>query len=491
MNIVILAAGQGKRMKSALPKVLQTLAGKPLLQHVLTTALFLQGKQAKTGPIVVVGHGAADVKEFIANASQEDPSFGKVATVLQAEQKGTGHALLQALPKLDVQEPTLVLYGDVPLTSKKTLAKLAKLADGVRGQDSALALLTQDLTNPTGYGRIVRDADGSVREIVEEKDATPAQKAIKEINTGIMVLPTNALKRWLKALRSSNSQGEYYLTDVIAMAVKDGVPIRTTQADDESETIGVNSREQLASLERTYQLNIANQLMDAGVSLADPARIDVRGTLECGTDVFIDVGCVFEGCVTLAVGTKIGPYCVIRNSVIGKNVSINAFSHLDGAKVGNHSVVGPYARLRPGADLANDVHIGNFVEVKNSKIAANSKANHLAYVGDSIVGSRVNIGAGTITCNYDGVNKHQTIIEDDAFIGSDTQLVAPVRVGRGATLGAGTTLTKDAPPNQLTVSRAKQISIPWQRPVKQGKKVAAKKTATKKAVAKKAAKGKK
>lgn len=491
MNIVILAAGQGKRMKSALPKVLQTLAGKPLLQHVLTTALFLQGKQAKTGPIVVVGHGAADVKEFIANASQEDPSFGKVATVLQAEQKGTGHALLQALPKLDVQEPTLVLYGDVPLTSKKTLAKLAKLADGVRGQDSALALLTQDLTNPTGYGRIVRDADGSVREIVEEKDATPAQNAIKEINTGIMVLPTNALKRWLKALRSSNSQGEYYLTDVIAMAVKDGVPIRTTQADYEFETIGVNSRDQLASLERTHQLNIANQLMDAGVSLADPARIDVRGTLECGTDVFIDVGCVFEGCVTLAVGTKIGPYCVIRNSVIGKNVSVNAFSHLDGAKVGNHSVVGPYARLRPGADLANDVHIGNFVEVKNSKIAANSKANHLAYVGDSIVGSRVNIGAGTITCNYDGVNKHQTIIEDDAFIGSDTQLVAPVRVGRGATLGAGTTLTKDAPPNQLTVSRAKQISIPWQRPVKQGKKVAAKKTATKKAVAKKAAKGKK
>ena len=491
MNIVILAAGQGKRMKSALPKVLQTLAGKPLLQHVLTTALFLQGKQAKTGPIVVVGHGAADVKEFIANASQEDPSFGKVATVLQAEQKGTGHALLQALPKLDVQEPTLVLYGDVPLTSKKTLAKLAKLADGVRGQDSALALLTQDLTNPTGYGRIVRDADGSVREIVEEKDATPAQKAIKEINTGIMVLPTKALKRWLKALRSSNSQGEYYLTDVIAMAVKDGVPIRTTQADYEFETIGVNSRDQLASLERTHQLNIANQLMDAGVSLADPARIDVRGTLECGTDVFIDVGCVFEGCVTLAVGTKIGPYCVIRNSVIGSNVSINAFSHLDGAKVGNHSVVGPYARLRPGADLANDVHIGNFVEVKNSKIAANSKANHLAYVGDSIVGTRVNIGAGTITCNYDGVNKHQTIIEDDVFIGSDTQLVAPVRVGRGATLGAGTTLTKDAPPNQLTVSRAKQISIPWQRPVQQEKKVAAKKTATKKAVAKKAAKGKK
>jgi len=496
MNIVILAAGQGKRMKSALPKVLQTLAGKPLLQHVLTTALSLQGKQAKAGPIVVVGHGAADVKEFLVNVSKEDSSFAKVLTALQAEQKGTGHALLQALPKLDVQEPTLVLYGDVPLISKKTLAKLSKLADGVRGQDSALALLTQNLANPTGYGRIVRDAASSVSEIVEEKDATPAQKVIKEINTGIMVLPTNALRKWLKALRSSNAQGEYYLTDVIAMAVKDGVPIRTTQADDESETIGVNSRDQLAGLERTYQLMIAKQLMEeAGVSLADPARIDVRGTLECGTDVFIDVGCVFEGCVTLATGTKIGPYCVIRNSVIGKNVSIHAYSHIDGAKVGNQSLIGPYARLRPGADLANDVHIGNFVEVKNSKIAANSKANHLSYVGDSIVGSRVNIGAGTITCNYDGVNKYQTIIEDDVFIGSDTQLVAPVRVGRGATLGAGTTLTKDAPPNQLTVSRAKQISLQWQRPAKKEKKVEVKKTVSKQVAAKqpvkKSAKGKK
>ena len=482
-------------MKSALPKVLQTLAGKPLLQHVLNTALSLQGKQTKAGPIVVVGHGATDVKTFLANASKEDASFSKVTTALQAEQKGTGHALLQALPKLDLQEPTLVLYGDVPLTSKKTLSKLAKLADGVRGQDSAVALLTQNLKDPTGYGRIVRDTDGSVKEIVEEKDATSAQKAIQEINTGIMVLPTNALKKWLKALRASNAQGEYYLTDVIAMAVKDGVPIRTTQADDEFETIGVNSREQLAYLERVHQLNIANQLMDAGVSLADPARIDVRGTLECGTDVLIDVGCVFEGCVTLASGTKIGPYCIIRNSVIGNEVAIHAFSHIDGAKVGNQSVIGPYARLRPGADLSNDVHIGNFVEVKNSKIAANSKANHLAYVGDSIVGSRVNIGAGTITCNYDGVNKHQTIIEDDVFIGSDTQLVAPVRVGRGATLGAGTTLTKDAPPNQLTISRAKQISLKWQRPVKQDKKPAVKKVlqkmAAKKVAPKKTAKGKK
>ena len=474
-------------MKSALPKVLQTLAGKPLLQHVLNTALDLQGKASKKGPIVVVGHGAADVKEFLASVSQTNPAFGKVSTALQAEQKGTGHALLQALPKLDVQEPTLVLYGDVPLTSKKTLSKLAKLADGVRGKDCALALLTQNLSNPTGYGRIVRDADGSVQAIVEEKDATLAQKAIQEINTGIMVLPTNALKKWLKALRSTNAQGEYYLTDVIAMAVKDGVPIRTTQADDEFETVGVNSRDQLAALERVHQLNIANQLMDAGVSLADPARIDVRGTLECGTDVFIDVGCVFEGTVTLAAGTKIGPYCVVRNSAIGKDVAIHAYSHMDGAKVGNQSVIGPYARLRPGADLANDVHIGNFVEVKNSKIAANSKANHLAYVGDAVVGSRVNIGAGTITCNYDGVNKHQTIIEDDVFIGSDTQLVAPVRVGRGATLGAGTTLTKDAPPNQLTVSRAKQVSLQWQRPVKKVQKTAAKKVASKKVAAKKSA----
>jgi len=469
-----------------LPKVLQTLAGKPLLEHVLVTALSLQNKQIKTGPIVVLGHGAAEVQEFLANVSKVDSSFSKVSTALQAEQKGTGHALLQALPKLDALEPTLVLYGDVPLTSKKTLSKLAKLADGVRGQDSALALLTQNLNNPKGYGRIVRDVDGSVKEIVEEKDASATQKTIQEINTGIMVLPTGALKKWLKALRASNAQGEYYLTDVIAMAVKDGVPIRTTQADDEFETIGINSRDQLAALERVHQLNIANQLMDAGVSLADPARIDVRGTLECGTDVFIDVGCVFEGCVTLAAGTKIGPYCVIRNSVIGKAVAVHAYSHIDGAKVGNQSVIGPYARLRPGTDLSNDVHIGNFVEVKNSKIAANSKANHLAYVGDSIVGSRVNIGAGTITCNYDGVNKHQTIIEDDVFIGSDTQLVAPVRVGRGATLGAGTTLTKDAPPNQLTVSRARQVSLQWQRPVKQVKKVAAKRVADKKT-----AKGKK
>ena len=410
---------------------------------------------------------------------------------MQKEQKGTGHALLQALPKLDLDEPTLVLYGDVPLISNKTLMRLVTLADGKRGSDSALALLTQQMDRPTGYGRILRDTEGAVTGIVEEKDADRQQKNISEINTGIMVLPSGRLKKWLKSLQASNAQGEYYLTDVIAMAARDSVPIRTAQADFEWETTGVNSRDQLAALERTHQHVIAMQLMEAGVSLLDPARIDVRGTLSCGSDVVIDIGCVFEGKVTLDSGTRVGPYCIIRNSAIGKQVAIQAFSHLDGAVVGANSIIGPYARLRPGADLANDVHIGNFVEVKNSKINSNSKANHLAYVGDSLVGARVNIGAGTITCNYDGVNKHQTIIEDDVFIGSDTQLVAPVRVGRGATLGAGTTLTKDAPANQLTVSRAKQLSIQWQRPVKQDKKAVSKKAAAKKIAVKKTAKAKK
>jgi bifunctional UDP-N-acetylglucosamine pyrophosphorylase/glucosamine-1-phosphate N-acetyltransferase len=485
MNIVILAAGQGKRMKSALPKVLQTLAGKPLLEHVLVTANQLVGK-AKSKPIIVIGHGANAITAYLEQIKKERPGFADAVTVMQKEQKGTGHALLQALPKLNLDVPTLVLYGDVPLISNKTLMRLVTLADGKRGSDSALALLTQQMESPTGYGRILRDTEGAVTGIVEEKDADRQQKSIAEINTGIMVLPSSRLKKWLKSLQASNAQGEYYLTDVIAMAARDNVPIRTAQADFEWETTGVNSRDQLAALERTHQHVIAMQLMEAGVSLLDPARIDVRGTLSCGSDVVIDVGCVFEGKVTLDSGTRVGPYCIVRNSAIGKQVAIQAFSHLDGAVVGANSIIGPYARLRPGADLANDVQIGNFVEVKNSQIDSNSKANHLAYVGDSIVGARVNIGAGTITCNYDGVNKHQTIIEDDVFIGSDTQLVAPVRVGRGATLGAGTTLTKDAPANQLTVSRAKQLSIQWQRPVKQEKKAVSKKGAVKKAIAKKA-----
>ena len=467
MNIVILAAGQGQRMRSALPKVMQNLAGKPMLQHVLETAFITS---PKTAPLVVIGHGAPLVSQFLMTFAAQNKTTlklaAKISTVLQAKQNGTGHALLQALPKLNLTVPTLVLYGDVPLISSSTLKRLIQLADGVASQDSALALLTQDLVDPQGYGRIMRNAAGEVTAIIEEKDANRQQRSIQEINTGIMVLPSQHLKRWLKALKTSNAQGEYYLTDVIAMAVKDGVPIRTTQATNAWETIGVNDRAQLAALERIAQQEIARNLLSNGVSLADPARLDVRGKLTCGQDVSIDIGCVFEGAVSLAAGVKVGPNCVLRNTQVGKGVVIQAFSHLDGAMIGADCIIGPYARIRPGANLANDVHIGNFVEIKNSQLGAHSKANHLAYVGDAVVGKRVNIGAGTITCNYDGVNKHQTIIEDDVFIGSDTQLVAPVKVGRGATLGAGTTLTKDAPANQLTVSRTKQVSVPWQRPEK-------------------------
>ena len=467
MNIVILAAGQGQRMRSALPKVMQNLAGKPMLQHVLETAFITS---PKTAPLVVIGHGAPLVSQFLMTFAAQNKTTlklaAKISTVLQAKQNGTGHALLQALPKLNLTVPTLVLYGDVPLISSSTLKRLIQLADGVASQDSALALLTQDLVDPQGYGRIMRNAAGEVTAIIEEKDANRQQRSIQEINTGIMVLPSQHLKRWLKALKTSNAQGEYYLTDVIAMAVKDGVPIRTTQATNVWETIGVNDRAQLAALERIAQQEIARNLLSNGVSLADPARLDVRGKLTCGQDVSIDIGCVFEGAVSLAAGVKVGPNCVLRNTQVGKGVVIQAFSHLDGAMIGDDCIIGPYARIRPGANLANNVHIGNFVEIKNSHLGAESKANHLAYVGDAIVGKRVNIGAGTITCNYDGVNKHQTIIEDDVFIGSDTQLVAPVKVGRGATLGAGTTLTKDAPANQLTVSRTKQVSVPWQRPEK-------------------------
>jgi len=457
MNIVILAAGQGKRMKSALPKVLQPLAGKPLLQHVLETALALA---PKAEPIVVIGHGAEQVQSFLVHLASLEVRFRNVKTVLQKEQKGTGHALLQALPKLNRLLPTLVLYGDVPLCSKETLKKLVRLSDG------AVGLLTHRMQNPHGYGRIVRDIDGNIDAIVEEKDANLAIRSIQEINTGIMVLPTEELGKWLKDIKAKNAQGEYYLTDVIAMAVRAGVPVRSAQAVHDYEILGVNSRSQLAELERVLQHQLAHALLENGVTLFDPHRIDVRGELNCGKDVWIDVGCIFEGAVTLADKVRIGPYCVIKDTQIGEGAAIEAFSHLDGAKIGPANRIGPYARIRPGAELGSEVHIGNFVEVKNSRIAAQTKANHLAYVGDSIVGSRVNIGAGTITCNYDGVNKHQTVIEDDVFIGSDTQLVAPVKVGKGATLGAGTTLTKDAPSGKLTVSRAKQISIDWQRPTK-------------------------
>ncbi|MEK0434174.1 MAG: UDP-N-acetylglucosamine diphosphorylase/glucosamine-phosphate N-acetyltransferase [Pseudomonadota bacterium] len=449
MNVVILAAGMGKRMQSDLPKVLHPLAGKPLLSHVVDTARQLNPSRV----CVVYGHGGDLVPSTLA---ADDLRF-----VLQAPQLGTGHAVMQAAAALDDDVPTLVLYGDVPLTASQTLETLLNKA----GKEK-LAVLTVDLPDPTGYGRIVRENQRIVR-IVEQKDASPAERAIQEVNTGILVAPTRSLKAWLGKLSNNNAQQEYYLTDIIAMAVEDGVPIESTQPLHVWETLGVNSKLQLAELERIYQRNIANRLLEQGVTLADPGRIDVRGALSCGRDVAIDVGCVFEGMVELGDGVSIGANCVIRDAKIRPGVTIKAFSHIEGAEVGNDSQIGPYARLRPGTHLGADVHIGNFVEVKNSQFDAHSKANHLAYIGDATVGARVNIGAGTITCNYDGANKHRTVIEDDAFIGSDTQLVAPVTVGKGATLGAGTTLTKDAPPESLTVSRARQISISgWQRPVK-------------------------
>ncbi|NDC09068.1 MAG: UDP-N-acetylglucosamine diphosphorylase/glucosamine-1-phosphate N-acetyltransferase [Oxalobacteraceae bacterium] len=449
MNVVILAAGMGKRMQSDLPKVLHPLAGKPLLSHVIDTARTLNPSRV----CVVYGHGGDTVPSRLA---ADDLRF-----VLQAPQLGTGHAVMQAVDALDDAVPTLVLYGDVPLTSARTLQTLVDKA----GKEK-LAVLTVDLEDPTGYGRIIRINQRIVR-IVEQKDATEIERAVQEVNTGILVAPTRALKIWLGKLSNNNAQQEYYLTDVIAMAVQDGIPVESAQPAHVWETLGVNSKLQLAELERIFQRNIANTLLDQGVTLADPNRVDVRGALRCGRDVSIDVGCVFEGEVTLGDGVSIGANCVIRDAKIDRGVTIKAFSHIDGATIGIDAQIGPYARLRPGTELGADVHVGNFVEIKNSQFDAHSKANHLAYVGDASVGARVNIGAGTITCNYDGANKHRTVIEDDAFIGSDTQLVAPVTVGKGATLGAGTTLTKDAPPDSLTVSRSKQISITgWQRPVK-------------------------
>jgi bifunctional UDP-N-acetylglucosamine pyrophosphorylase/glucosamine-1-phosphate N-acetyltransferase len=452
MNVVILAAGQGKRMRSDLPKVLHPIAGKPMLAHVLDTA-----RQLGAGSICVVyGHGGERVREAL---PAED-----ITWVRQEPQLGTGHAVLQALPHLDPAVPTLVLYGDVPLTRAATLSQLM-----TQGAGGALALLTVRLDNPHGYGRIVRDSGRIVR-IVEEKDADDAERAIDEVNTGILVAPTAALARWLPSLGNRNAQGEYYLTDIVSLAVSEDVPVAACHPANAWEVEGINSKMQLAALERIHQRNIANALMESGVTLIDPDRIDVRGELACGRDVKIDVNCVFEGKVTLADGVAVGPNCVLRNVAVKAGAQLHAFCHLDGAEVGPKSIVGPYARLRPGAVLGEDVHVGNFVEVKNSSIAAHSKANHLAYIGDATIGQRVNVGAGTITCNYDGANKFRTVIEDDVFIGSDTQLVAPVTVGRGATLGAGTTLTQDAPPEQLTLSRARQISIAgWQRPVKQKK----------------------
>jgi bifunctional UDP-N-acetylglucosamine pyrophosphorylase/glucosamine-1-phosphate N-acetyltransferase len=455
MNVVILAAGMGKRMQSALPKVLHPLAGKPLLQHVIETARSL----APSKLCVIYGHGGAAVPAVVQQLAEAAQTH--IDTALQQPQLGTGHAVQQAIPVLDDDAPTLVLYGDVPLTSSASLRKLVDAA----GKDK-LGILTVEQANPFGLGRIIRD-NGRIVRIVEEKDASAAERAIREINSGIMVVPTRHLKKWLGALSNNNAQGEYYLTDIVSQAVADGVEVVSAQPSAEWEVAGVNSKVQLAELERRHQLNIANALLEKGVTLMDPARIDVRGELICGRDVTIDVGCVFEGRVELADGVTVGPHCVLVDATVAAGAQIKPFCHIEDAIVGEKSIIGPYARLRPGTELAEDVHVGNFVEIKNSKVAAHSKANHLAYVGDADVGSRVNIGAGTITCNYDGANKFRTVIEDDAFIGSDSQLVAPVRVGKGATLGAGTTLTKDAPAGKLTISRPKQMTIEgWQRPVK-------------------------
>ena len=441
MNIVILAAGTGKRMRSALPKVLHPLAGRPLLAHVIDTARTLK----PTRLVVVIGHGAEAVREAV---SAPDLQFA-----VQEQQLGTGHAVQQALPLLDPSVPTLVLYGDVPLTRASTLQALVE-----RAGERAYGVLTVTLADPTGYGRIVRDPQGNVSRIVEQKDASADQLLIDEINTGIVVAPTERLAGWLAALKNDNAQGEFYLTDAVEMAIEAGLEVVTTQPQDEWETLGVNSKQQLAELERIHQRNVADALLVAGVTLADPARVDVRGTLECGRDVSIDVNCVFEGRVTLADNVSIGPNCVIRNASIGPGTRVDAFTHIEGAEVGANVVLGPYARLRPGASLKDESHVGNFVEVKNAVLGHGSKANHLTYIGDSDIGARVNIGAGTITCNYDGANKFRTIIEDDVFVGSDTQLVAPVRVKRGATIAAGTTIWKDVEADALVLNDKTQTS---------------------------------
>ncbi len=449
-----MAAGKGTRMKSALPKVLHRLAGRALLQHVLDTA-------AALGPgrtIVVTGHGAAAVESASAASGAR--------FVRQEPQLGTGHAVQQAVPALDDgHATTLILNGDVPLIRPETAAALATACGGTK-----LALLTIELPDPTGYGRIVRAADGSVRAIVEHKDATPAQRALREVYTGMMAAPTAALKRWLAGLRNDNAQGEYYLTDIVAMAVAEGTAVVASPAPDETEVLGVNSPLQLADLERRFQRRQAEALMEAGVRMADPARFDLRGTLACGQDVEIDVGCVFEGEVTLGDGARIGAHCVIRNAHIGANVTIQPFTLMDDAKIGAGAIVGPFSRLRPGADLGEEVHIGNFVEVKNSTLARGAKANHLAYLGDATVGERVNYGAGSITANYDGANKHRTVIGADVHVGSNCVLVAPVTIGEGGTVGAGSTVSKNTAPGQLTVARAKQTAIDgWQRPKKKPK----------------------
>ena len=453
LSIVILAAGEGKRMKSALPKVLQPLAGRPLLQHVIDTARTLGASAIH----VVYGYGGERVRTALASAP--------VSWTLQSDQLGTGHALQQAMPQVPDEHRVLVLYGDVPLISRAALIELVGLAGA-----GELSLLTAKFAQPQGYGRIVRNARGLVQRIVEEKDATAAQRAIAECNTGVLVGPAGRLRKWLGRLTTANSQGEYYLTDIIAMAVKEKVPVRALLAADPGELLGVNDKAQLAQLESLWRTRTARELLLAGVTLADPARIDVRGTLTHGSDVVIDVNVVFEGRVALGDRVHIGAGCVVRDSEIGADTQVHPHCVIEGALIGPACSIGPFARLRPAATLGPEVHIGNFVEVKNSQLGAGSKANHLAYVGDAEVGSRVNIGAGTIVANYDGAAKHRTTIGDDVHTGSNSVLVAPIIVGAGATIGAGSTVTHSVPAGKLTVARARQETIEsWRRPVKSTK----------------------
>lgn len=449
LDIVILAAGKGTRMRSPLPKVLHTLAGKPMVQHVLETAQALN--PARTH--VVIGHGADQLREALA---EHDVLFA-----LQEEQKGTGHAVAQAQAHLG-NGVVLVLYGDVPLIRRDTLASLLAQVD-----EQHMGLLTVTLDDPGGYGRIVRDSDGQAVAIVEQKDANDEQLTITECNTGIMAMTSAQLKRWLPQLSAENAQGEYYLTDVIAMAASEGIKVATAQPHDATEVEGVNNRAQMARLERALQQQTAEALMAQGVALADPARIDVRGKLTCGHDVFIDVGCVFEGDVELGEGVRVGPYCVIKNSTLGAESVIDSHSVIDSTVAAGHNQIGPYARLRPGTRLAVKAKVGNFVETKNAEVGEGSKINHLSYVGDATLGRKVNVGAGTITCNYDGANKHRTQIGDHAFIGSNSALVAPVSIGQGATVGAGSTIAKDVAEHTLAVTRSRQLEkADWPGPTK-------------------------
>jgi bifunctional UDP-N-acetylglucosamine pyrophosphorylase/glucosamine-1-phosphate N-acetyltransferase len=469
LDLIIMAAGKGTRMKSRQPKVLQRLAGRPLLGHVLSAAATLQPRSA----VVVTGHGAMEVEAYFQGTART-PSQFDLKFVRQEPQLGTGHAVQQAVPALAGDGTVLVLSGDVPLTEAATLQALVALSQG----SGAMALLTVDLPDPTGYGRIVRAADGAVRGIVEHKDASEAQRAITEIYSGIMAVPAARLAPWLARLSNANAQGEYYLTDIVAMAVQDGVPVQAHCIADALQVAGVNSPLQLAELERAHQQRQARALMEQGVRLADPARFDLRddaratpAALTCGQDVEIDVGCIFTGQVALGEGARIGAYCHISNARIAAGAVIHPFTHIDGeqagAQVGEGALVGPFARLRPGAQLGREVHIGNFVEVKNSTLADGAKANHLAYLGDATVGERVNYGAGSITANYDGANKHRTVIEADVHVGSNCVLVAPLTIGAGGTVGGGSTLTKSTEPGALTVARGKQVSIAnWKRPAK-------------------------